>query len=118
MIEYIDPEARYSEAAIHNGLVYLSGQVPEDAKADITGQTQSVLKQIDALLKRCGSDKAHILEATVFIADMADFAAMNEVWEAWTEKNCAPPRACVQAQLAFPDWKLEVKLIAAQIQSA
>lgn len=115
MIAYIDPEKRYSDAAIFNGIVYISGQVPEDGSADIGGQTKSVLEQIDALLERCGSDKAHILEATVYLADMqADYDGMNAVWDAWTAADRAPPRACVQAALARAEWKVEIKLTAAQ----
>lgn len=118
MITYIDPETRYSDAAIFNGMVFISGQVPEDGSADIGAQTQSVLDQIDALLERCGSDKAHILEATVYLADMAaDYDGMNAVWDAWTAKDRAPPRACVQAALAWPEWKVEIKLTAAQKQA-
>lgn len=118
MITYIDPETRYSDAAIFNGMVFISGQVPEDGSADIGAQTQSVLDQIDALLERCGSDKAHILEATVYLADMAaDYDGMNAVWDAWTAKDRAPPRACVQAALARPEWKVEIKLTAAQKQA-
>lgn len=113
MITYIDPEPRYSDATIHNGVIYLGGQVPEDKLADIRTQTQSVLNQIDALLARCGSDKAHILEATIYLADMNDYAAMNEVWDAWTAQNRAPARACIQSALALPEFKVEIKLTAA-----
>lgn len=117
MITYIDPETRYSDAAIFNGMVFISGQVPEDGNADIGAQTQSVLDQIDALLERCGSNKAHILEATVYLADMqADYDGMNAVWDAWTAQDRAPPRACVQAALAKPEWKVEIKLTATQIK--
>ena len=114
MITYIDPEARYSDATIHNGLIYLGGQVPEDASADIRAQTHSVLAQIDALLARCGSDKAHILEATLYLADFADYDAMNAVWDSWTAPDRAPARVCVQAKLAHPGWKIEIRLTAAQ----
>lgn len=115
MITYIDPETRLSDATIFNGIVYIAGQVPEDGSADIEAQTKSVLDQIDALLERCGSDKAHILEATVYLTDMeADYLGMNRVWDAWTAKDRAPARACVQAALAKPEWKVEIKLSAAQ----
>ena len=117
MIQYIDPETRYSAATIHHGMVYLAGQVPEDGTADIGAQTKSVLQQIDALLARCGSDKAHILEATIYLTDMqADYAGMNAVWDAWVAPGRAPARACVQAALARADWKVEIKLTAVQKQ--
>ena len=115
MITYIDPEARYSDATIHNGVIYLGGQVPEDANVGIGAQTQSVLAQIDALLARLGSDKAHILEATIYLADINDdYDGMNAVWDKWTVPNRAPARACVQAALAHPGWKVEIKLTAVQ----
>lgn len=109
MITYIDPESRYSDATIHNGIIYLGGQVPEDASADAAAQTQSVLAQIDALLARCGSDKAHILEATIYLDD---YEAMNRVWDVWTAPGRAPARVCVQAKLAHPGWKVEIRLSA------
>ena len=112
MITYIDPEARYSDATIHHGIIHLGGQVPEDASADAAAQTRSVLAQIDALLVRCGSDKAHILEATIYLADLADYDAMNAVWDAWTAPGRAPARVCVQAKLAHPGWKVEIRLTA------
>ncbi|MDO4642694.1 MAG: RidA family protein [Cardiobacteriaceae bacterium] len=114
MITYIDPETRYSDATIHNGIIYLSGQVPEDSHADMSGQTRSVLTQIDTLLARLNSDKAHILEATIYLADMQDYDAMNREWDVWTAPNRAPARACIQAPLADPDWKIEIKLTAVQ----
>ena len=113
MITYIDPEARYSDATIHNGIIYLGGQVPEDPEADAAAQTRSVLAQIDALLSRLNSDKAHILEATLYLADFADYDAMNQVWDAWTAPGRAPARVCVQAALADPRWKVEIRLTAA-----
>lgn len=115
MIDYIDPEPRYSDATVARGMVFLGGQVPEDATACIREQTRSVLAQIDALLARCGSDKAHALEATIYLADIArDYAGMNEVWDAWTAPGRAPARVCVQAALANPQWKVEIRLTALQ----
>jgi enamine deaminase RidA (YjgF/YER057c/UK114 family) len=72
-----------------------------------------VLAAIDALLVRAGSDKSRILMCQIFIADLADFAGMNEVWEAWLPAGQAPPRATVKAQLAKPDWKVEMVVTAA-----
>lgn len=109
---------RYSEAAIHQGVVYLAGQVPEDASADITGQTAQVLGLIDQLLAQAGSDKTQLLMVTIYLADMADYAAMNQVWDAWVVAGHAPPRACVQAALADPRWKVEIVVTAAQLGAA
>lgn len=104
---------RLSEMTIHNGVVYLAGQVADDASADIRGQTTQVLASIDRLLGEVGTDRAHILMCQIFIADLVDFAAMNEVWEDWVAPGDAPPRATVQAVLAKPQWRVEMVVTAA-----
>ena len=104
---------RLSEMTIHNGTVYLAGQVAADASADMRGQTRQVLAAIDKLLREAGTDNAHILMAQIFLPDLADFAVMNEVWEDWVAPGDAPPRATVQARLAKPEWKIEVVITAA-----
>ena len=104
---------RLSEMTVHNGVVYLAGQVASDATQDIRGQTTQVLAAIDKLLAEAGTDNAHILMCQIFIADLADFAVMNEVWEDWLAPGDAPPRATVQATLAKPAWKVEMVVTAA-----
>ncbi len=104
---------RLSEMTIFNGTVYLAGQVADDAGQDIRGQTRQVLAAIDRLLAEAGTDNAHILMAQIFLPDLADFAGMNEVWEDWIAPGDAPPRATVQAQLAKPQWKIEIVVTAA-----
>ena len=106
--------ARYSEASVFNGVIYLAGMVPEGAVTDIRGQTQDVLAQIDAHLAAQGSDKTRLLRVQIYLADIADIGAMNEVWDAWVAPGHAPPRATVQAALAVPAWKIEVVATAAQ----
>ncbi len=106
--------ARLSEAAVFNGVVYLAGMVPERGDTDIRGQTADVLAQIDQRLAECGSDKTRLLRAQIFLTDIADITAMNDVWDAWVAPGHAPPRATVQAALANPDWKIEVVVTAAQ----
>jgi enamine deaminase RidA (YjgF/YER057c/UK114 family) len=113
MIQRFDVGTRMSEMAVHNGVAYLAGQVPDDVTAGIDGQTRQVLAAVDALLARAGSDKSRILRAQIYLADLADFAAMNAVWEAWVTAGHAPPRATVQAALARPQWKIEVVVTAA-----
>jgi len=113
MIQRFDVGRRMSEMAVHNGVAYLAGQVAEDASADIAGQTRQVLAAVDALLARAGTDKTRILRAQIFLADLADFDAMNAVWEAWVVEGHTPPRATVQAALAKPGWKVEVVVTAA-----
>ena len=104
---------RLSDMAVHNGVAYLAGQVADDTTQDITGQTTQILAVIDKLLATAGSDKTKILMAQIFITDLSDFAAMNRVWDAWVVPGHTPPRATVQAQLANPDWKIEVVVTAA-----
>lgn len=113
-IQRIVPQARYSEAVIVNGLIFCAGMVPETASSDATLQTEDVLAQVDALLAQCGSDKSKLVDATIFLADMADYAAMNLAWDNWVVPGCAPARATVQAALADPTWKVEIKIVAAQ----
>ena len=105
--------ARYSEATVHNGTIYLAGQVAGDASQDIQGQTAQVLAAIDQLLSEAGSDKSRILRAQVFLADIADFAGMNAVWDKWVLPGNGPARATVQAPLARPEWKIEIVVTAA-----
>jgi len=112
-IQRFDVGTRLSEMAVHGGVCYLAGQVAADGSQDIRGQTRQVLAAIDALLARAGSDKSRLLMCQIFIADLADFAGMNEVWEAWLPAGQAPPRATVKAQLAKPEWKVEMVVTAA-----
>ena len=112
-IERLNVETRFSDAAIHAGVVYLAGQVPDDATQDIVGQTRQVLATIDRLLAEAGSDKTRILRAQVYLADIADFNGMNVAWDAWVAKGNAPPRATVEARLARPEWRVEIVVTAA-----
>ena len=116
MIKRLQVATRYSEAAIHHGVVYLAGQVPNDVTQEIEGQTAEVLTMIDDLLAQAGSSKDHLLTVTIYLTDMADYAGMNKVWDAWLNQGFAPPRACVQAALANPLWKVEIVVVAAQLR--
>jgi enamine deaminase RidA (YjgF/YER057c/UK114 family) len=102
-----------SEVAIHNGTVYLAGQIAEDLTQDIAGQTKEVLGHIDRLLAEAGSDKSRILMCQIFLSELADFAAMNAVWNDWVAQGNSPPRATVQAKLAKPEWLVEMVVTAA-----
>ena len=112
-IKRLHSGARLSDASIHDGTVYLAGQVAADASQDVGGQTRQVLAAIDKLLGEAGSDKSRILMAQIFLADMADFAAMNDVWDAWVPKDAKPCRATVESALAKPDWRIEIVVTAA-----
>jgi enamine deaminase RidA (YjgF/YER057c/UK114 family) len=105
---------RLSEVTIHNGTVYLAGQIATDNKQDIVGQTREVLASIDRLLAEAGSDKTRILSTQIFITDMANFPGMNTVWDTWVVPGATPPRATVEAKLADPACLVEIVVVAAQ----
>lgn len=113
-ITRLGSSARLSEAVVANGMVFLAGMVPEDTSGDITAQTADVLRQIDHWLVQAGSDKSHILEATIYLPDLADYDGMNAAWDAWVDVHNTPARACVEAKLARPEWKVEIKVSAVQ----
>jgi enamine deaminase RidA (YjgF/YER057c/UK114 family) len=112
--ERIEKGNRMSQAVVHGDIVYLAGQVADDPKADIKGQTQSVLGKIDALLSKAGSSKAKLLSATIYLSDMRNFGGMNEVWDAWVDKNATPARATVGALLARPEFLVEIMVVASK----
>ena len=112
-IRRIDPGPRMSEAVVKGNRIYCSGMIPEDASLDITGQVKQALGEIDALLAKGGSDKTKILTATIWLADIADFAAMNAVWDAWIVPGQAPARATVQARMNDPRMKVEIMIVGA-----
>lgn len=106
---------RLSELVINraSGTAYLAGQVADDPKADIAGQTQQVLAQIDDLLFEAGTDKTTILSATIYLREMSDFAEMNAVWDRWVAPGHTPARATVEAKLASAEYLVEIQVVAA-----
>lgn len=110
-IRRINAGARMSEAVIHNNTVYVSGQVGKGTT--VTEQTKSALAEIEKILAEAGSDKSKILSAQIWLADMADFAEMNAVWDEWVGGKDAPTRATGEAKLATPAYKVEVIVVAA-----
>ena len=114
-IERHEVAARMSKAVVHGNTVYLAGIVAEAPKGkSIAEQTTSVLAQIDGLLAKAGSDKSKLLSATIWITDMANFASMNAVWDAWVVPGNTPARATVEAKLAAPDYQVEIMVVAAR----
>ncbi|NLI27092.1 MAG: RidA family protein [Acetobacter sp.] len=109
----LQPEERLTGAVVHNGIVYLAGQVADDASLDAEGQMRDILRQIDALLSEAGTDKSRLLSVQIFLTDMNDMAAMNRAWDEWLDRDNKPARATVEARLARPDWKVEVTGFAA-----
>ena len=112
-IERFHVGPRLSDMAVHNGTIYLAGQVADDTSQDMEGQTRQILATIDKLLAEAGSDKTRILSTTIYVTDMADFPAMNAAWDAWVVPGATPPRATIEAQLAKPASKVEIQVIAA-----
>ena len=103
-----------SKIVIHNGVVYTSGQTAADAGDDIRSQTQATLDKVDALLKEAGTSKSRALSATIWLKDInRDFAAMNEVWNAWVDPENKPVRATVEAAMARPVLLVEIQVTAA-----
>ncbi|GAB2185518.1 RidA family protein [Roseibium sp. FZY0029] len=111
-IKRLEVGPRMSQAVIHGGLVYLAGQVGNPGDT-VTNQTQTILERIDALLAQAGSDKSRILQTTIWMDDMKDFAEMNKVWDAWVDPANPPARATGEAKLAAPEYKVEIIVIAA-----
>ncbi|HET7850568.1 MAG TPA: RidA family protein [Pseudolabrys sp.] len=112
-IQRHDAGPRMSKAVVHGDTVYLSGIVAENPKGKSTGeQTRSILAQIDGFLARAGTDKSKLLSANIWITDMANFAEMNAVWDAWVSPGNPPARATVEAGLASPDYKVEIMVVA------
>ena len=117
MIERLETKARMSRIVKHNGTIYLCGQVCADATQGIEDQTQTMLDKVDDLLLKAGSDRKHMLSATIYVKTMDDFAAMNAVWDAWVPEGFAPARACVQAPMARDVLLVEISVVAAEIQA-
>ena len=111
-IQRIGTTRRFSDAVVHQGTVYVV-EVPSNTTEGITEQTLNMLASVERLLAGAGSDKTCLLQVTIYLSDMADYDAMNAVWDAWVPEGTAPVRACVQARLANPGYKVEIVLVAA-----
>ena len=113
MIQRLAEEGRLSGAVVHGGLVWLAGQVADDATLDAEGQTADILAQIDALLHSAGTTKANLLSMQIILADIADAPAMNRAWDAWLDPRAKPARMTIQAPLVNPAWRVEITGVAA-----
>jgi enamine deaminase RidA (YjgF/YER057c/UK114 family) len=113
MIERLETDHRMSQAVIHGDLIWLAGQVGEPGD-DVIAQTKTALAEIDRLLAAAGSDKSKILNATIWLADIANFGAMNSVWDAWVDKDNPPARATSEARLATSAYLVEIVVVAAR----
>ena len=107
-------DARMSQIVVHNGTVYLAGQVGDDLTAGVEQQTRETLASVERLLDQAGTDKTHILSVTIYLKDIeADFAGMNAVWDQWLPQGSAPARATVEAKLCEPEILVEMSVVAA-----
>lgn len=113
-VQRLRTETRYSEIVIHNGTVYLAGQLADDYSGDIVAQTKQTLANIDLMLSEAGTDKSRILSVTIYLKDMArDYAGLNQVWDEWIVRGTAPARAAVEANMYTPDVLVEMTVVAA-----
>ncbi len=113
MIKYYQSGPRMSQAVAYGGMVYIAGQVANDRKAGIDGQTSDVLAKIEALLEEAGTSKSKLVAVNIFLPQIGDFEAMNLIYDAWVDPERPPARACVEARLADPDLRIEVTAVAA-----
>jgi enamine deaminase RidA (YjgF/YER057c/UK114 family) len=104
---------RRGRALIYNGVLYVGGQAADDRRLDARGQTAQALAKLDKVLAEAGTDKSRLLTAQIWLKDIADFAAMNDAWDAWVDVATAPARATAQCELAAPDALVEIIVTAA-----
>lgn len=113
-IKRLEPGPRMSQAVVANGFVFLAGQVaPDPSSPDVGEQTRQVLAEIDRLLAAAGTSKEKLVSATIYLADVSTFAAMNRVWETWVAPEGKPARATVEAKMVAPEYKVEIQAVAA-----
>ena len=103
-----EPNKILAKAVEYHGFVYCQGVTAQDLSKDITGQTEEVLAQIDAILETHGTDKTRLLQAQIWVKHITDRDAMNVVWSAWLPEGMAPARACVEANMADPKHLVEI----------
>ncbi|RZK93525.1 MAG: RidA family protein [Methylobacterium sp.] len=112
-IQRFESGPRMSQAVTYGDMVYLAGQTANTTVgAGVTAQTQEILDTIDRLLALAGSDKSRILQATIYLSDIATFAEMNAAWEPWVSPDNKPARATVEARLAGPEYRVEIVVVA------
>jgi enamine deaminase RidA (YjgF/YER057c/UK114 family) len=113
-ITRIGTTKRWSDAVVFNNTVYMV-EVPTNLTANLTEQTIELLQLIEDGLIRYGSDKRNILSVTIYLKDINQIEEFNNVWDSWLISGTAPSRACIEAKLAHPEFKVEIQLVAAII---
>lgn len=111
-VTHLHPGARMSEAVRIGEIVFLAGQIPDDLTAGIEDQTRQVLSAIDGVMAELGGSKSDVASVQVWLADMADFAGMNAVWDAWVDPETPPARATCGVALARPGMRVEMIAVA------
>ncbi len=106
----------YVQANQHGNVVYTSGQIPLNAAGELTGtdivsQTHQVMKNLEAILRAARTDLNHVIKTTCFLSDMNNFAAFNQVYASYFERNF-PARSCIEAARLPRDVLVEVEVIA------
>ena len=112
-IERIDENDKMSKSVIHNGTVYMSGQVADDPSQDVEGQLTQILAKLDARFKEIGIDRTHMLSVMVWIDDYRKWGRLNTIWQKWVPAGHRRVRSCVEAKLAFPEYQVEIAVVAA-----
>jgi enamine deaminase RidA (YjgF/YER057c/UK114 family) len=110
---HLDRSSRMSQVVLHRGTAHFAGMVADDASGPADDQTRQILEKIDRYLERLGAQRGDVLSAVIWLKDMADYAAVNSVWDAWIDAQRPPARACVKADLVKPDWRVELMITAA-----
>lgn len=105
--------AHMSKVVVHGNTVYMSGQVADDPSADFQGQLKQILEKLDRQLSEIGIDRTHLLSAMIWIDDYKKWGQLNEIWDRWVPEGHKPARSCIEAKLAFPQYQVEVAVIAA-----
>jgi enamine deaminase RidA (YjgF/YER057c/UK114 family) len=112
-IHRINPNKRWSDVTVFNGIATFTEVADTDTSADIKGQVKQIFDQAEASLALVDSDKSRILAVTIYITDFANFDGLNEIWDSWFPENCAPSRACVKAELVDSNLLVEMTFTAA-----
>jgi enamine deaminase RidA (YjgF/YER057c/UK114 family) len=105
---------RASLFVIHENTIYVSGLTPQNPDADIKGQTENVLARVDDILAKAGSSKSKILLVTIYLKNISDYDAMNEVWGTWVDPSNLPSRVTVEAKLTSPNFLIDIAVIGAR----
>ena len=112
-VQRLDPGPRASGIVVHDGIAYFTTIPDRPFSGTVADQTRQILRRVDERLARLGSSKSRILATQIWLADIATFAEMNEIWDAWIDPANPPSRACAAVTLANPDLKVEMIMTAA-----